>query len=288
MAEPVIGVIGGSGLYQMEELEVVRTVEVETPFGSPSAPLVEGKLSGATLFFLPRHGLGHKYLPHEINYRANIFALKKMGVDCIIALTAVGSMKEEVEPGHILIPDQLFDRTHRRIFTFFGNGIAAHVMYGDPFCQNLMSVVYDSAVEVGATKVHRGGTYICMEGPQFSTRAESNVYRSWGVSVIGMTNATEAKLAREAEIPFATVALITDYDCWHEAEEDVSVDAVLAILRQNAETAQQIVKVAARKLGETKLESDAYTALQGAIMTAPDAISEQLKQDLAPLIGKYV
>ncbi len=287
MAEPVIGVIGGSGLYQMKELEVVRTVEVDTPFGAPSAPLVEGRMSGATLFFLPRHGLGHKRLPHEINYRANIFALKKMGVDCVIALTAVGSMKEEIEPGHILIPDQLFDRTHHRVFTFFGNGIAAHVMYGDPFCKNLAQILYDSSKEVGAT-VHQGGTYICMEGPQFSTRAESNIYRSWGVSVIGMTNATEAKLSREAELPFATVALVTDYDCWHDAEEDVSVDAVLAILKKNAETAQDIVKVAARRLVETKLESDAYHALQGAIMTAPEAISDQLKKDLEPIIGKYI
>ncbi|TNE50750.1 MAG: S-methyl-5'-thioadenosine phosphorylase [Deltaproteobacteria bacterium] len=287
MSEPVIGVIGGSGLYEMEELEVVQQVEVNTPFGAPSAPLVEGRLAGARLFFVPRHGIGHKYLPHEINYRANIFALKKMGVDCVMALSAVGSMREDVEPGHILIPNQFFDRTYRRVASFFGEGLAAHVMFGDPICSNLADILYESAVKVGAT-VHKGGTYICMEGPQFSTRAESNIYRGWGVDVIGMTNATEAKLAREAELPYSTVALVTDYDCWHDGEEDVSVDAVIAILKQNASTAQQIVKEAARRLTETKLESIAYNALDGAIMTAPHAIPEKIKRDLEPLIGKYV
>lgn len=287
MAEPVIGVVGGSGLYQMKELEVVRYLEVETPFGHPSAPLVEGHLNGARLFFLPRHGLGHTLLPHEINYRANLFALKKVGVDAVVALSAVGSMREDVAPGHLLIPDQFFDRTYRRISSFFGQGVAAHVPFGDPVCTHLADVLYESAVEVGAN-VHRGGTYLCMEGPQFSTRAESNIYRSWGISVIGMTNATEAKLAREAELPYATVALVTDYDCWHESEEDVSVDSVLAILKHNADTAQQLVKVAVRRLVEKKLESPVYSALRGAIMTAPDAIPEQMKRDLAPILGKYL
>ena len=287
MAETIIGVIGGSGLYDMPGLEKLGEREIETPFGSPSAPLLEGRLEGARVFFVPRHGKNHRFLPHEINYRANLFALKKVGVQCVIALSAVGSMKEAIAPGDIVIPDQFFDRTARRISTFYGEGIATHVQYGDPICPNLANILYESSIEVGV-QTHKGGTYICIEGPHFSTKAESNIYRQWGVTIIGMTNATEAKLAREAELPYSTVALVTDYDCWHEEEESVSVEAVIAILKQNAEAAQKIVKIAAQKLVKTPLQSKAYSALRNAIMTAPDAIPEKTYKDLEVLIGKYV
>lgn len=287
MSSPIIGVIGGSGLYQMAELQNTKTTEVETPYGKPSAPLIEGQLEGARMLFLPRHGLGHRFLPHEINYRANLFALKKLGAECVIAVSAVGSMKEELAPGHIAIPDQFYDNTYRRISSFFGDGIAVHVQYGNPICPKLSAILCESAIEAGAT-THKGGTYICIEGPQFSTRAESNIYRQWGVSIIGMTNATESKLAREAELPYATLALVTDYDCWHVSEEEVSVDAVLNILRQNATIAQQIIKLAARRLVQKPLVSAASQALRDAIMTDPSVIPAQLKRDLKPLIGKYI
>lgn len=288
MSQPTIAVIGGSGLYEMEGLTDLREIEVTTPFGEPSAPLVEGQLAGARMLFLPRHGKGHRFLPHEINYRANIFALKKAGAEWVIAVSAVGSMKEEIVPGHLCVPDQFFDRTYRRVASFFGEGIAAHVGFGDPVCATLADVLYKSAEKVGAT-VHKGGTYLCMEGPQFSTRAESNIYRQWGISIIGMTNATEAKLAREAELPYSTLALVTDYDCWHEGEEDVTVDFVIATLKKNVETAKKVVKEAAASIvAQPNLDSAARNALKDSIMTAPDAIPAKTKEALAPLIGRYL
>src|SRR6188508_2949529 len=227
MERRMIGVIGGSGLYQMAGLEAVRRVEVKTPFGLPSDKLVRGRIGAVEMVFLPRHGIGHRWLPTEINFRANIFAMKKLGVERIIAVGAVGSLREEIAPGHLVVPDQFIDRTFNRVGTFFGNGIVAHVAFGDPVCPVLSQSLVASARRVNAT-VHVGGTYVCMEGPQFSTRAESELYRSWGASIIGMTNLQEAKLAREAELCFATLALATDYDCWNESAGDVEIEHVLA------------------------------------------------------------
>jgi 5'-methylthioadenosine phosphorylase len=285
MARPIIGVLGGSGLYDLEGLTHLEEIQVETPFGEPSDVIMRGEYGGATLCFLPRHGRGHRFLPHEINYRANIYALKKLGVDKIISISAVGSMKEEMEPGHIVIPDQFFDRTYRRISSFFGEGCVAHVSFGDPVCPDLADVLYRSAEKTG-TPVHKGGTYLNMEGPQFSTRGESNIYRSWGVSVIGMTNVTEAKLAREAEIAYSTVAMVTDYDCWHE--EEVSVEAVLAILKQNVAAAKQVIRFAVEELVANPFTSRFANAMEGAIMTAPDRIPAQTREKLDLLIGKYL
>src|SRR5512141_2310634 len=236
MAEQIIGVIGGSGLYEMEGMTDIAHVTVNTPFGNPSDEYVTGTLEGVRMVFLPRHGKGHRLLPSEVNYRANIYGMKSLGVQRIISVSAVGSMKEEIVPGHIVIPDQFIDRTKGiRKDTFFGNGIVGHVQFADPVCADLSAVLFEAAREAGAT-VHRGGAYVCMEGPAFSTRAESHLYRSWGGDVIGMTNLQEAKLAREAEICYATLAMATDYDCWHLEEEAVTVEAVIARLSQNAET----------------------------------------------------
>src|SRR5512137_722800 len=241
MSEKVIGVIGGSGLYEMEGLTDVREEVVTTPFGDPSDEYITGMLNGVKMVFLPRHGKGHRFLPSEINYRANIYGMKKLGVERIISVSAVGSLKEEIVPGHIIIPDHFIDRTKGiRKDTFFGNGIVAHVGFADPVCHELSAVLYDAALAAGAT-VHKGGTYICMEGPAFSTRAESFMYRDLDASIIGMTNLTEAKLAREAEICYGIIALSTDYDCWHETHEDVSIEAVLAIIRNNVAKAKNII-----------------------------------------------
>ncbi len=248
MKQTVIGVIGGSGLYDMEGLTDVREVTLDTPFGAPSDAFITGTLGDAKMVFLPRHGRGHRLLPSEVNYRANIYGMKVLGVEQIISVSAVGSMKEEIVPGHIVIPDQFFDRTQgKRASTFFGQGVVGHVQFADPVCSDLSTILVDSAQSVGAT-VHAGGTYVCIEGPNFSTRAESNIYRSWGVDIIGMTNLPESRLAREAEICYGTVALATDYDCWHEGHEDVSVDAVIAIIQQNVVTAREIIKSAAVKI----------------------------------------
>ena len=290
MAKRTVGVIGGSGIYDLDGLENVREVAVETPFGAPSDQYITGQLGDTDMVFLARHGRGHTLLPHEINYRANIFGMKKLGVQWLISLSAVGSMREDIRPGDMVIVDQFFDRTNGRPSTFFGNGLAAHVSFGDPVSPKLAEVLYEAARSVAEGQdftVHRGGTYIVMNGPQFSTRAESEIYRSWGVSVIGMTNMPEAKLAREAEISYATVALSTDYDCWHSAEEDVTVESVLAIVRMNAARARTIVARAASMIPETH-DCIAANALQNAIMTAPESISDQAKKDLAPIIGKYI
>src|SRR5512141_2706323 len=251
MAHPIIGVIGGSGLYQIDGLSEVREVAVATPFGKPSDKLVRGKLADNELVFLPRHGKGHRWLPTEVNFRANIFAMKKLGVERIISVSAVGSLREEVAPGHIVVPDQFIDRTSQRPSTFFGKGLVAHVSLADPFCNHLSGVLVQSAQQAGAT-AHRGGTYVCMEGPQFSTRAESHLYRSWGAHVIGMTNLQEAKLAREAEICFATLALATDYECWNEHAGDVEIEQVLAVLQNNVVLARRTIGAAVAALMEQR------------------------------------
>ena len=281
-----IGVIGGSGLYEMEALRDVSTVAVDTPFGEPSDEFVLGTLEGRRMAFLPRHGRGHRILPSEINYRANIYAMKKLGVSRIISVSAVGSMKEDIEPGHIVIPDQFYDHTKHRVSTFFGGGIVAHVGLADPVCAELTGILHAAGIKAGA-RVHHGGTYLCMEGPQFSTRGESNIYRKWGVDVIGMTNATEAKLAREAEICYATLALATDYDCWHETEEDVTVDAVIATLRMNVETAKAIIQWAVPAIPQSRL-CPCAEALKYAIMTPGDLIPDATREKLDLIIGKHI
>jgi len=283
----VIGVIGGSGLYQIEELKDVQEVRVSTPFGDPSDAFITGTLDGVKMVFLPRHGRGHRFLPSEVNYRANIYGMKQLGVERIISVSAVGSMREDIAPGHIVIPDQFFDRTQgKRASTFFGDGIVGHVQFADPVCKALAAHVYEAAKEAGAT-VHRGGTYICIEGPNFSTRAESNIYRSWGVDIIGMTNIPEARLAREAEICYATVALATDYDCWHEGHDDVSVEAVIETIHKNVAMARRIIQAAARRVTDSR-DCGCGSALQYAVMTDSKAISEKARRDLDLLLGKYL
>lgn len=285
--EQVIGVIGGSGLYEMEGLQDVRSIVVETPFGAPSDEFVTGVLDGVPMVFLPRHGRGHRLLPTEVNYRANIYGMKKLGVTRIISVSAVGSMREEIVPGHIVIPDQFIDRTNAtRASTFFGNGVVAHIQFADPVCADLSADLYAAAQEAGAT-VHRGGTYICMEGPAFSTRAESNLYRSFGVSVIGMTNIPEAKLAREAEICYGVIALATDYDCWHESHDDVSVDAIIAIIKQNVAMAKSIIRNAVRRIGRER-NCPCASALRYAIITDKAAIPAETRERLDLIIGSYV
>ncbi len=287
MSQPVIGVIGGSGLYEIEQLTDIREVVLDTPFGAPSDAYVTGMLDGVKMVFLPRHGRGHRLLPSEVNYRANIHGMKQLGVERIISVSAVGSMKEEIVPGHIVIPDQFFDRTQgKRASTFFGEGVVGHVQFADPVCANLAGVLYDAAVAAGAV-AHKGGTYICIEGPNFSTRAESNIYRSWGVDVIGMTNIPEVRLAREAEICYATVALATDYDCWHAEHEDVSIEAVLAIIQRNVATARDIIRRAARQL-TTPRDCGCGEALKYAIMTQRERIPEATRNKLELLIGRYL
>ena len=278
----LLGVIGGSGIYEVPGLTSVRPRPVDTPFGAPSDTVVEGQLGDTTLLFLPRHGRGHRIPPHQVNYRANICALKQLGAEQVVSLSAVGSMRERIAPGHVVVVDQYIDLTKRRVATFFEDGVAAHIGFADPVCPRLSAALADAAQRAGGT-VHRGGTYVCIEGPAFSTRAESHLYRSWGVSVIGMTAMPEAKLAREAELPYATLALATDFDCWHESEEDVSVDAVLAVLHANAELAKRCVAELAAALPDPR-ESAASTALAGAVITAPDAIASETRARLSWLL----
>lgn len=290
MNKPVIGVIGGSGLYEIEGLTDVREIKLETPYGDPSDVYVTGTLGSVQMVFLPRHGRGHRLLPSEVNYRANIYGMKTLGVEYIISVSAVGSMKEEIVPGDIVVPDQFFDRTQgKRASTFFGDGVVGHVQFADPVCGDLSSILVGAAKKAGAT-VHQGGTYICIEGPNFSTRAESNIYRSWGVDVIGMTNLPESRLAREAEICYGTVALATDYDCWHDGHDDVSVDAVIAIIQQNVATAKEIIRYAADMIAaQPQLRVCACAdALKFAIMTDRDMIPAETKNNLEPIIGKYL
>ncbi|MYB17674.1 MAG: S-methyl-5'-thioadenosine phosphorylase [Holophagales bacterium] len=284
-----IGIIGGSGLYGMEELDVHEERAIATPFGSPSEVFVLGELRGRPVAFLARHGRGHRILPSELNFRANIYAFKSLGVERLISLSAVGSLRRRYQPTHIVVPDQFIDRTRHRPDTFFGNGLAAHVAFADPICPLLMEVCADQAAAAGAV-VHRGGIYVCMEGPQFSTRAESFMHRSWGADVIGMTNLQEAKLAREAEICYATLALITDYDCWHEEEEDVTVEAVLAVLRQNARTAQAAVARIVESLPEERRPGacPCINALEHALITDPAVVPASVLRDLAPIVGRLL
>jgi 5'-methylthioadenosine phosphorylase len=281
-----IGIIGGSGLYDMAELTDREERVIQTPFGAPSASYVIGTLRGKRVAFLARHGAGHRYTPSELNYRANIFGMKQLGVEYILSASAVGSLKEEYKPMDLVIPDQFVDRTRGRISTFFGNGIVAHVGFAHPFCKPLSAIAYNSARAAGAT-VHKGGTYLCMEGPQFSTLAESQLYRRWGLDIIGMTNVQEAKLAREAEICYTTVALVTDYDCWHPAHDDVTVEMIVANLTQNAKTAQQVIASAVEALPFERT-CECATALKYALITRPEAIPDEAKQRLAPIVGKYL
>ncbi|MCP4448586.1 MAG: S-methyl-5'-thioadenosine phosphorylase [Myxococcales bacterium] len=296
MTNRVLGVIGGSGIYDLPGLANLEEHSVETPFGSPSSKLMLGTMeteSGdVTMVFLARHGEGHTLLPHEINYRANVYALKQMGVDYLVSLSAVGSMREDVRPGDILIVDQYIDRTHGRESTFFGSGCVAHIAFGEPVSPVLAKISYDIACEQASAcgrdvKVHSGGTYLAMNGPQFSTRAESLLYRSWGVDVIGMTNMPEAKLAREAQISYCTLALSTDYDCWHEDEDDVSVTSLLEVLKYNSELAKEIVAKMPHHL-PAEHTCIAATALDNAIFTPTEAISSETEARLGPILSKYL
>jgi 5'-methylthioadenosine phosphorylase len=286
MAKSIIGIIGGSGLYQMDGLSNIRSVALKTPFGKPSDRYIKGNLGGTEVVFLPRHGRGHRWLPTEVNFRANLFGMKKLGVERIISVSAVGSLQQEIAPGDLVVPDQFIDRTSKRPSTFFGHGIVAHVSFADPFCKELSAQLVNAAREEGA-RVHAGGTYLCMEGPQFSTRAESKLYRVWGADVIGMTNLQEAKLAREAEICFGTLALATDYDCWNESAADVEIDHVLRILRQNVELAQKTIARVIARLSESRT-CPCASALKDAIITERSQIPKKIRADLKPIIGKYL
>jgi 5'-methylthioadenosine phosphorylase len=281
-----IGIIGGSGLYSMNGLMDMREIRVKTPFGDPSDAIVLGTLEGKRVAFLARHGRGHRILPSEINYRANIYAMKLLGVERIISVSAVGSLQEELRPGEFLVPDQFFDRTKNRIATFFGNGIVAHVSFAHPTCGQLSGVLADVCVHQ-AVKVHRRGTYVCMEGPQFSTLAEAHVHRQLSFEVIGMTNVTEAKLAREAEICYATIAMITDYDCWHPEHESVTAAQIIVTLNQNAENAQKVLRAAVRELPADR-SCKCGSALQHALVTDLKIVPKATKKRLAAIIGKYV
>jgi 5'-methylthioadenosine phosphorylase len=281
-----IGIIGGSGLYDMAELTDREDRLITTPFGDPSGPYVVGTLRGQRVAFLARHGAGHRILPSELNFRANIYGFKVLGVERILSASAVGSLKEEYRPLDILVPDQFFDRTKGRISTFFGRGLVGHIAFAHPVCGDLSTIAADSAAAVGAT-VHRGGTYVNMEGPQFSTLAESRLYRSWGMDVIGMTNLQEAKLAREAEICYATLALVTDYDCWHPDHDSVTVEMIIGTLLQNAKTAQSAIAEAIGRLTAPRTCA-CKDALATAIITRPEAVPDETKRDLAPIIGKYI
>jgi 5'-methylthioadenosine phosphorylase len=281
-----IGIIGGSGLYEMAELTDRQERTIPTPFGDPSGPYVIGMLRGKRVAFLARHGAGHRILPSELNFRANIYGFKVLGVERIVSASAVGSLKEEYKPLDVLVPDQFFDRTKGRISTFFGRGLVAHVAFAHPVCPILSAIAADAAQAVDAT-VHRGGTYVNMEGPQFSTLAESMLYRSWGMDVIGMTNLQEAKLAREAEICYATLALITDYDCWHPDHDSVTVDLIIANLLQNAATAQRAIAEAVGRIDGPRT-CECATALASALITRPELVPERTKEELAPIIGKYM
>lgn len=283
-----IGIIGGSGLYQMPELENVREQRVETPFGDPSDAFIIGELDGVTVAFLPRHARGHKLLPTELPFRANIYAMKLLGVEYILSVSAVGSLQEQYAPTDMVIPDQFFDRTRARAHesTFFGGGIVAHMTFAHPVCGELGDILEASCNSVGA-KTHRGGTYVCMEGPAFSTKAESNVYRGWGMDIIGMTNLQEAKLAREAEIAYATLALVTDYDCWHEGHDDVTADMVIEYLNKNVRNAQLILKDAVKRVAAKETPNQFAGSMKNAIFTAPENWPAETAKKLEAIVGKY-
>ena len=286
MSEIEIGVIGGSGLYEMDGMKVLEERRLETPFGDPSDVYIIGELEGRKVAFLPRHGRGHRLLPSELNYRANLYGMKVLGVEWIISVSAVGSLKIEYAPKEILVPDQFYDRTRHRVDTFFGNGLVAHVTFADPLCPTLSKWLVEGAREAGA-KVHEGGTYVCMEGPLFSTRAESEEYRSRGFDIIGMTNLQEAKLAREAELSYATLAMVTDYDCWHEEEEDVSGTAVMEVIQQNVRTAQEAIRRIVAKIPEGQ-RSPYQGLLRTSLITEPSAVPEETRRALEPIVGPYL
>jgi len=290
MTQTTIGIIGGSGLYKMDALKDIEEIKVETPFGNPSDAVIVGTLDETRVAFLPRHDRNHSLLPSELPFRANIYALKSLGVKYLISASAVGSLKEEVKPLDMVVPDQFIDRTKNRASTFFGEGIVAHIAFGDPVCQKLSEILGDAIASLNLDEVtlHRGGTYICMEGPAFSTKAESNLYRSWGGTIIGMTNLTEAKLAREAEIAYATLALATDYDCWHSDHDNVTVEMIIANLHKNAENAQKVIRETVRRLSANPPISEAHSALKYAILTPLDKVPQTTKDKLKAILEKYL
>jgi 5'-methylthioadenosine phosphorylase len=290
MSQAAIGIIGGSGLYKMEALKDVEEVTIDTPFGKPSDAIILGTIDGTRVAFLARHGRNHHLTPSELPFRANIYAMKSLGVQYLISASAVGSLKQEAKPLDMVVPDQFIDRTKNRASTFFGDGIVAHIAFGDPVCHNLAGVLADAVASLNLIDVnlHRGGTYVCMEGPAFSTKAESNLYRSWGATIIGMTNLPEAKLAREAEIAYATLALVTDYDCWHPDHDSVTVELVIANLQRNAVNAQKVIQETVRRLSENPPTSDAHSALKYAILTPLDKVSAATKEKLNLLLQKYL
>lgn len=290
MAKATIGVIGGSGLYQMEGMTEIEEIAVQTPFGNPSDLITVGKVEGVSMAFLPRHGRGHRISPTEVPSRANIWALKSLGVEWLVSVSAVGSLREDIAPRHLLIPDQLFDRTKSRVNTFFEQGIVAHCTFADPFCSTLNGLLWESAQSIENLTVHKGGTYVCMEGPLFSTRAESNLYRSWGMDIIGMTALPEAKLAREAELCYGIIACATDYDCWYEEEESVTVDMVIGNLSANVANAQQILRNLATRIPASREDNtcECPTALAHAIMTDPARIPAEVKEKYQLLVHKYI
>jgi len=290
MTQAKIGIIGGSGLYKMEALKDVEEVQVDTPFGPPSDALIVGTLAGAKVAFLARHGRNHTLLPSELPFRANIYAMKQLGVEYLISASAVGSLKEEAKPLDMVVPDQFIDRTKNRVSTFFGEGIVAHIAFGDPVCKQLANVVADAVANLNleGVNLHRGGSYVCMEGPAFSTKAESHLYRSWGATVIGMTNLPEAKLAREAEIAYATLALVTDYDCWHPEHDSVTVEMIIDNLQRNAINAQKVIQETVRRITENPFVSEVHSALKYAILTPLDKVPVTTKENLALLLKKYI
>jgi 5'-methylthioadenosine phosphorylase len=281
-----VGIIGGSGLYEMEGFSDVREVRVATPFGEASDSLMVGTLAGQRVAFLARHGRGHRILPSEINFRANVFALKSLGVSWILSVSAVGSLKEAYAPLEIVIPDQLVDRTTQRPATFFGRGLVAHVAFAQPFCKKLSQVMASACAATGA-RHHVGGAYVCIEGPEFSTLAESRLYRSWGMDIVGMTNMQEARLAREAEICYATLAMVTDYDCWHPEHDSVTAEQIIANLGKNAATAQAALRAVLARLPIAR-DCECATALKFALVTAPSLVPAEVKRDLAPIIARYM
>ncbi|MDJ0659246.1 MAG: S-methyl-5'-thioadenosine phosphorylase [Crocosphaera sp.] len=285
-----IGILGGSGLYKMDALEDVEEIHLETPFGKPSDAFIVGKLKGVSVAFLARHGRNHHLIPSELPFRANIYGMKQLGVEYLISASAVGSLKEEIKPLDMVIPDQFIDRTHHRVSTFFGQGIVAHIGFGHPVCQQLAGILAEAvkSLQLPDIALHKGGTYVCMEGPAFSTIAESNLYRSWGASIIGMTNLQEAKLAREAEIAYATLALVTDYDCWHQDHDHVTVEMIIDNLHKNAINAQKVILETVKRLHKNPPVSEAHSALQYAILTPTEQITADTKEKLGLIINKYL
>lgn len=290
MVRAKIGIIGGSGLYKMDALKDIEEVKIDTPFGSPSDAAIVGTLDGTPVAFLARHGRNHTFLPSEVPYRANIYAMKSLGVEYLISASAVGSLKEEAKPLDMVVPDQFIDRTKNRVSTFFGSGIVGHITFGDPVCGELANVLAGAieSLNLPDVNLHRGGTYVCMEGPAFSTKAESHLYRSWGATVIGMTNLPEAKLAREAEIAYATLALVTDYDCWHNDHDSVTVEMVVANLHRNATNAQKVIQETVRRLTENPPVSESHSALKYAILTPMDKVPAATKEKMGLLLQKYL